>query len=70
MKKDKRILSDYSVTEVGQFDEMHNVLSRYNKLLATKMKLTLPEYSDDEMAAYSIYREILISETSDIDVDK
>lgn len=58
----KRRTSDYHSDEIMKFDQMHIALTEYNKSLGTIEELPLPNFSDEEMAAYSIYREILISE--------
>jgi hypothetical protein len=56
--------SDYTQAEITRFQKMHEVLTAYNVSLGAKNELPLPEYRDDEMAAYSIYRELLIAETA------
>jgi len=53
---------DYSVDEKRIFDEMQAVLTEYNKQLDGREPLPLPNYTDDEMAEYSQYREILLGE--------
>lgn len=64
MKRTKSLtlktLDDFSSKEVENFDAMHKVLTAYNTSLGTKNELPLPEYTDEEMAEYSCYRELLL----------
>ncbi len=55
-----KILTDFTRPEVKKFDEMHKVLTAYNASLGTRNELPLPEYTDEEMAEYSGYRELLL----------
>lgn len=56
-----KTLEDFSKMEIEKFDEMHRVLAAYNASIGTKNELPLPPYTDDEMAEYSGYRQLLIS---------
>jgi hypothetical protein len=55
-----KTLDDFLPKEIEKFDEMHKVLTAYNASLGTKNELPLPEYTDEEMAEYSGYRELLL----------
>jgi hypothetical protein len=59
-------ISDYSVGEIKRFQWMHEVLSAYNQALGTKEELPLPDFTDEEMSAYSVYREIWISYNAEL----
>jgi hypothetical protein len=61
----RRKLSDYSQEEIAVLNKMHSILSAYNAALGTNNELPLPSYSNNEMSAYSIYRELLIGESSE-----
>jgi hypothetical protein len=56
-----KTLDDFTEGEVKRFDEMHKVLTTYNARLGTKNELPLPQYSDEEMAEFSGYRELVIA---------
>ena len=51
---------DFTPEQVAIFDEMHRVLTEYNAKLDIDENTPLPNYSQDEVAAYSQYREILL----------
>ena len=55
-----KTLDDFTKKEIEKFDEMHKVLTAYNSSLGTRNELPLPEYTDEEMAEYSGYRELLL----------
>ena len=55
-----KTLDDFSPKEVAGFDDMHKVLTAYNANLGKRNELPLPEYTDEEMAEYSSYRELLL----------
>lgn len=55
-----KALDDFTEKEVKKFDDMHKVLKTYNASLGTNNELPLPEYTDEEMAEYSGYREFLL----------
>ncbi|MCC6836679.1 MAG: hypothetical protein IT213_16965 [Cytophagales bacterium] len=65
MKKVKlpklKTLEDFTQNEIEKFDEMHKVLAAYNASLGTKNELPLPEYTDEEMAEHSGYRQLIIA---------
>jgi hypothetical protein len=54
-------LQDFSTSEVVKFNEMHCMLTEYNARLGTDDEMPMPEYSDDEMAEYSGYRQMVIA---------
>jgi hypothetical protein len=54
-------LENYTQDEKLRFDEMHKVLKQYNAMYGTKTPLPMPDYTDDEMAMYSGYRELVIA---------
>ncbi|MBX2943605.1 MAG: hypothetical protein KF860_14805 [Cyclobacteriaceae bacterium] len=56
-----RRLEDFSICELSKFDEMHKILTEYNVRLGTDDEMPMPKYSDDEMAEYSGYREMVIT---------
>ncbi len=56
-----KTLSDFTEKEVRKFDEMHQALTAYNASLGTRNELSLPPYSDKEMAKYSGYRQLIIA---------
>ena len=60
-----KALHDFTKKEIEKFDEMHKVLTAYNASLRTKNELPLPEYTDEEMAEYSGYRELLLDKKLD-----
>jgi hypothetical protein len=55
-------LSDYTEEEKKTFDAMHQVLVEYNAQLSAGTHAEIPAYSDEDMAAYSRYREILLTD--------
>ncbi|QLH33291.1 MAG: hypothetical protein HWD62_13540 [Cyclobacteriaceae bacterium] len=55
-----KALTDFSPRDIEKFDEMHRILTAYNASLGSKNELPLPEYTDEEMAEYSGYRELLL----------
>lgn len=55
-----KTLDDFTKKEIEKFDDMHKVLTAYNASLGTKNELPLPDYTDEEMAEYSGYRELLL----------
>ena len=55
-----KTLDDFTKKEIEKFDEMHKVLTAYNASLGTKNELPLPGYTDEEMAEYSGYRELIL----------
>lgn len=59
--KRARGLAGFSSEEIKKFDKMHKVLTEYNAKLGTNDEIPMPEYSDDEMAEYSGYREMVIT---------
>lgn len=59
--KRARGLAGFTSKEIEKFDEMHKVLTEYNARLGTNDEMPMPEYSDDEMAEYSGYREMVIT---------
>lgn len=56
-----KALEDYTPEEITKFDEMHQVLKAYNESIGTNCELPLPDYTDEEMAEYSAYRELVIA---------
>lgn len=56
-----KTLDDFSKDEVKKFDEMLKVLAAYNASLGTDHELPLPPYSDEEMAEFSGYRQLVIA---------
>ncbi|MCC6836678.1 MAG: hypothetical protein IT213_16960 [Cytophagales bacterium] len=60
-----KTLEDFTQKEIEKFDEMHKVLTAYNASLGTKNELPLPEYTNEEMAEYSGYRELLLDKKLD-----
>jgi hypothetical protein len=58
----KTKLDDYTEAEKAAFDDMHRALATYNAQLGAGDEVTTPNYSDDEMADYSRFREILLTE--------
>jgi len=60
-----KTLDDFTKKEIEKFDEMHKVLIAYNASLGTKNELPLPEYTDEEMAEYSGYRELILDKKMD-----
>jgi hypothetical protein len=65
MKKIRTKTSEFSEEEVTRFNKMHKILKAYNRALGTKNELPLPRFTSEEMGAYSVFREILIAETSE-----
>jgi len=53
-------ITDFTEEQVDHFDEMHRVLTEYNAKLDIDENTPLPNYSPDEVAKYSQYREILL----------
>lgn len=53
-------LAKYTPEEIKKFDKMHEALTEFNEKLETPEELPMPPYSDEEMFAYSGYREMLI----------
>lgn len=56
-----KTLDDFLPKEIEKFDEMLKVLAAYNASLGTKKELLLPRYTDNEMAEFSGYRELVIA---------
>lgn len=54
-------LEDFTQKEVKKFDEMLKVLADYNASIGTDHELPLPPYTDEEMAEFSGYRELVIA---------
>jgi hypothetical protein len=54
-------LEDYTQAEKQRFDEMLKVLKEYNARINTKSPMPMPPYTDDEMAEFSGYRELVIA---------
>ena len=56
-------LEDYTQAEIQHFDEMHRVLTEYNARVQKKRSaiLKVPPFTDNEMAMYSGYRELVIA---------
>jgi phage regulator Rha-like protein len=65
-----KTLEDFTEKEVKQFDEMHKVLTAYNASLGTRNELPLPPYSDEEMAEYSGYRQLIIAKKGEESLDR
>jgi hypothetical protein len=60
-KKIYRSPKDFSDDQIQKLNDMHKVLKEYNASLGTENELPLPKYSSNEMAEYSVYRELLIA---------
>ena len=56
-----KTLDDFTKKEIEKFDEMLKVLAAYNASLGTEKELSLPDYTDKEMAELSGYRELVIA---------
>ena len=54
-------LEDFTDAEIKRFNLMHAVLIGYNDSIGTNDELPLPSYTDEEMAEYSGYRELVIT---------
>jgi uncharacterized protein Smg (DUF494 family) len=59
--KRARGLAGFSTEEIKKFDEMLKVLADYNASIGTNHELPLPPYTDEEMAEFSGYRELVIA---------
>ncbi len=60
----KDSLADYSAEEVEFLDQMHKVLTEFNDSIPEEFEgdIKAPDYTDDEMYAYSHYRQLLIED--------
>ncbi len=60
----RRSLADYSAEEVEFLDHMHKVLTDFNAAVPEDYdsELNFPDYTEDERAAYSHFRQLLIQE--------
>lgn len=65
-----KTLDDFTQKEIAVFDEMLKVLADYNASIGTDRELPLPPYSDEEMAEFSGYRELVIAKESNLNSGK
>lgn len=60
-----RTLEDFNPAQKSRFDLMHEALQEYNAQLRRGESAVAPAFTDDEMAEYSIYRQLVLAKECD-----